>query len=268
MAWIFLPGAMMMPSETPMDIADPKLTLGTRNIQVRGRLVSHLQHFIDTYMEPHGLDHSEIEETPDMDYTCRFYATKESFAMGMYHAMMDIDYRKFKQQSERTNEDGSLMFERGKEYHSVLNSIWSVSTRLNPAGGYYAPLSESNPRGYSPGGYSPGGYRRGSSYVGSSFVGSSFYDDISTELTPLWSLDADDLIDSEEFDVYSPKDADVVDRLTIELSDIPVNQWRDYLDDWEYELMKPYKREAQRAERARARKSKRNRRGAGRKILY
>lgn len=148
MAWIFLPGSMMMPSETPLDKANPAFTLGVRNLQVRGRLVTHLQHFITTFMEPHGLDHSEIEETPDMDYTCRFYTTKEAYAQAIYHAMMSIDYRKFKEQTERKNPDGTPQFDKGREYHEVLNSIWSVSTRLNPAGGYYAPRSPQNPRGY------------------------------------------------------------------------------------------------------------------------
>lgn len=148
MAWIFLPGSMMMPAMAPMEKADPAFTLGYRELQVRGRLVSHLRDFIETYMDPHGLDHSEIQETPDKDYNARFYCTKEAYAQAMYHAMLDIDYRKFKEQSERRKLDGTPRYAKGREYHQVLNSMWAAATQLAPAGGYYGPRSPQNPRGY------------------------------------------------------------------------------------------------------------------------
>lgn len=148
MAWIFLPGSMLMPAEAPMDKANPALTLGYRTLQVRGRLVSHLHDFIANYMDPYGLGYSEIEVTPGMDYNCRFYARKEDFAQAMYFAMLDINYTKFKEQAERRNLDGTLRYPKGQEYHEVLNSMWSVATRLAPPGGYYGPRSPQNPRGY------------------------------------------------------------------------------------------------------------------------
>lgn len=141
---------MMMPALAPMEKADPKLTLGYRELQVRGRLISHLQDFIDNFMDPFELDHSEIEETPWADYTCRFYCTREAYGRAMANAMMGIDYASFKVQSERKNPDGTLRYPKGKEYHDVLTSVWSVSARLNPPGGYYAPRSPQNPRGYEP----------------------------------------------------------------------------------------------------------------------
>lgn len=148
MAWIFLPGSMLMPAEAPMDKANPALTLGYRTLQVRGRLVSHLEDFTASYMDPHGLDHSEIEETPGMDYNARFYSRKEDFAQALYFAMLDIDYRKFKEQAERMNPDGTLRYPKGREYHDVLASVWSASAQLNPPGGIYGPRSPQNPRGY------------------------------------------------------------------------------------------------------------------------
>jgi len=150
MAWIFLPGSMMMPALAPLDKADHSLTLGYRELQVRGRLVSHLQDFIDTYMTTHDLDHSEIEETPGMDYNARFYCTREAYAQAMYHAILDIDYRKFKEQSERQNPNGTPRYPRGREYHQVLNSMWTAATQLAPPGGLYGPRSPQNPNGYEP----------------------------------------------------------------------------------------------------------------------
>ena len=148
MAWIFLPGSMMMPALAPMEKSDPELTLGYRELQVRGRLVSHLEDFITNFMDPFGLDHSEVEETPWADYTCRFYTTREAYGAALANAMLDIDYRSFKIQAERKNPDGTLRYAKGREYHDVLTSVWSASAQLNPPGGYYGPRSPQNPRGY------------------------------------------------------------------------------------------------------------------------
>ena len=148
MAWIFLPGSMMMPALAPMEKADTDLTLGYRDLQVRGRLVSHLEDFTTNFMDPFDLDHSEIQETPWADYTCRFYTTREAYGAALANAMLDIDYASFKIQAERMNPDGTLRYAKGKEYHEVLTSVWSASAQLNPPGGYYGPRSPQNPRGY------------------------------------------------------------------------------------------------------------------------
>lgn len=150
MAWIFLPGSMMMPALAPMEKADPELTLGYRELQVRGRLVTHLHDFIDNFMDPFGLDHSEVEVTPWADYTCRFYTTREAYGAALANAMLDIDYSSFKIQSERKNSNGTLRYPKGREYHEVLTSVWSASAQLNPPGGIYGPRSPQNPRGFKP----------------------------------------------------------------------------------------------------------------------
>ena len=148
MAWIFLQGGLIMPSQAPMDEADETLTLGYRDIQVRARLTAHLEYFIRTYMEPMELDYSPIELTPHMDYNARFYTTREDLAKAVAASMMDIDYRKFKPTAERIDPTTGKPFEHGAKYHGVLNSIWSALLRLAPAGGVWGPRSEDNPSGY------------------------------------------------------------------------------------------------------------------------
>jgi hypothetical protein len=144
--WIFLQGGLIMPSQAPMDEANPELTLGYRDIQVRARLTEHLEYFIRTYMS--DLDHSEIELTPHMDYNARFYTTREELGLAMTMAVMDIDYRKFKPTAERIDPTTGKKFAHGAKYHSVLNSIWSSLLRLAPAGGVWGPRSKENPDGY------------------------------------------------------------------------------------------------------------------------
>ncbi len=146
MAWIFLQGGLIMPSQAPMDEADEALTLGYRDIQVRARLVPHLEYFIRTYMT--DLDYSEIELTPHMDYNARFYTTREDLAVAIGKAMMDIDYRKFKPTAERIDPTTGEPFVGGAKYHGVLNTIWGALLRLAPAGGTWGPRTEDNPNGY------------------------------------------------------------------------------------------------------------------------
>lgn len=148
MAWIFLPGGLIMPSQTPMDEADFALTLGYRDIQVRARLTEHLEYFIRTYMQPMELDFSEIEQTPHMDYNCRLYTTREDLAKAVGAAMMDIDYRKFKPTAEGIDPTTGKPFAKGALYHGVLNSIWGSLLRLAPAGGVWGPRTKDNPNGY------------------------------------------------------------------------------------------------------------------------
>lgn len=146
--WIFLPGGLVMPSTVPMDQADPAFTLGYRDIQVRARLVEHLEQFIADHMQ--GQDYSEIQLTPDRDYNARFYTTRDALKAALASTVDDLDYDKFKPSAERKNEDGTLRYRKAHKYHDALNSIWSVLTRLAPAGGSWGPKSAENPNGYEP----------------------------------------------------------------------------------------------------------------------
>lgn len=135
--WIFLTSGLIMPVVTDR-WCDPKFTDdGRLDMQVRGRLTAHLKAFIVNYMEPYGLEHSKIEQTPDHDYTCRFYCTKEVFAEAMGHAVKDIHYRHFKDRSTDKNKDGTYKWKFAERYHSLLLRIWSASLDLNPEEGLY-----------------------------------------------------------------------------------------------------------------------------------
>jgi len=183
--WIFLNGGLLMPSATPFAEANPELTHGIRGIQVRGRLTEHLEWFRDVYVAPYTDDYSEIEQTPDMDYNCRFYMTHEEFAAALGRAVLDIDYRKFKPTAEGTDSRTGKPFKHGGKYHGVLNSIWGTVLRLAPAGGHYGPRSKDNPNGYLP--------RRA--------IGSSFRED---EIMP----DGDEMSDVDSKTINAMTDAE------------------------------------------------------------
>lgn len=159
MSWHFLPGGLIMPSAAPMDEANPELTLGYRELQVRARVTSHLEWFRDVYIAPFTDDYSEIEQTPHMDYNCRLYMTHEEFAKALARAVMDIDYRKFKPTAEGIDVRTGKPFVGGAKYHSVLNSIWGSVCQLGAPGGIWGPRSAENPDGYRPRG--EGKARRG-----------------------------------------------------------------------------------------------------------
>lgn len=253
MAWIFLSDSMLMPSLAPMDKADPKLTLGRRTMQVRGRLRSHLENFIENYGE--GLDISEVEDTPFADYTCRFYATPEAFGEAMKRAMLDIDYKKFKDTAERPRKLTGKVPEKAKEYHGVLMTIWSATQRVARAGGYYSPRSKENPNGYSP------NWRRGG-YAGGEYVGSSFYGGTSTPLfddEPEWWNDP---TDADDFDYTPNRERRALDLLE-DLQEIPTDQWEDELTQEDFELVRGFLPAARRQEK----RLQRMRRNADRKRL-
>lgn len=135
--WIFLPGGLLMPAAVPMNKVDAKWTNGGEwNLQVRARTLSHLTNFIRDFMTEGT--YSEIQSTPEMDYNYRFYTSKVSFATAMASAMLQIDYQKFKPMAEDRYDDGTLKYMDGKEYHSVLNSIWGTVCRLGRPGGKWA----------------------------------------------------------------------------------------------------------------------------------
>lgn len=133
--WIFTPGGLLMPAALPslekdkVEV-DPVLTNnGEFDIQVRARVESHLQNFIDEYVEPQGFPRSVIQATPTMDYNFRFYMRKDQFAKAMMRAIEDIDYQKFKPTAHQAKYGKD-----GEKYHSVLNAIWGTVTRLGNPG--------------------------------------------------------------------------------------------------------------------------------------
>lgn len=233
MAWHFFDFGLLMPAAAPMDKADVAFTEGKYDFQIRGRVESHLQYFMDTYMEP-GTFHDEIESTPGMDYNVRFYTTREAYADAVRLTILDIDYKKFKPSAERKNADGTLKFAGGKLYHSVLNSIWGSVCQLGKPGGIWAENTVSRYRGSNFGGsYIPD--KGLNLYKGSSRLGDSFME-----------------LGDEEFDWFGGDYVPDVDirtgDLISELSGIPSDQWEDYLTEAEYALVRPFKEEARRNE--------------------
>lgn len=143
--WLFLSGGMLMPALIPQSVLDradtPELEQARENgwdLQIRGRDIQHLRWFT-RYMPDGG--YSRLIRSPDKDYQCRFYTSRENFAEAMSKACLDMDYVKFK--------DTSLRYEWGKKYHDLLLSVWSASARVFGAGGFYGPRSKKNPNGYS-----------------------------------------------------------------------------------------------------------------------
>jgi len=227
--WIFVPGGLLMPARIPNGgsegTADPKFTNdGEYTLQVRGRVDSHLQNFIRDYMKPMNLPYSEIEYTPQFDYNVRFYTTPDAFALAIAKAVLDIDYLKFKPTAERAE------YKDGKAFHSVLNSIWGTVCQLGAPGGTWGAYSGINPNGYKPGKISRSSYRGWPSFAKRDFE---------TEPEPeLW----------DDMD-YTPEKESYVSDLLSEMSDVPTNQWEDYLTSDDFELVKPYMKQAQRDER-------------------
>lgn len=254
--WIFADFGLLMPSTAPMDKADPTLTEdGKYDLQIRGRLESHLRFFMDNYMVP-GTFHDEIELTPQMDYNCRFYTTHEAFAEGMKNAILAIDYRNFKNQSERKNPDGTLKFKDAKKYHGILMRIWGVVQGLNTPGGFYGAYDPvTNPKGFkSRGSYRGGHYSRDDKgYVPTTFG--------QTELDAepsWWNIDK---TERDDFDDYVPEKADEIDRIIEEVEGLPADQWEDFLDEHDWALVKDIaaaiivdERRATKADRKAARK--------------
>lgn len=143
--WLFASGGLVLPALLPEKVLAEAKTDDIKEavargweLQVRGRVVKHLEWFADNYMEPGTF--SAIYESPDKDYNCRFYTTREDYGNALKQMALGIDYTKFK--------DTSLRYPWGKVYHDLLLSIWSMSTRLAPAGGFYGAWSKDNPRGY------------------------------------------------------------------------------------------------------------------------
>lgn len=227
--WIFLPSGLLMPADVPVDLADKTLTdNGRLSLQVRGRIESHLSNFIRDYMAPMGLEFSEIEKTPQMDYNVRFYTTREDFGKALSQAVLDIDYKKFKPTAENTNADGTPRYKDGRAYHNVLNSIWGTLLQLAPAGGIWGTYSAENPRGakrYTPSSSGGSGY---GATLASEYGG---WLDKEVEHDSLW----DDFEDS-----YVPDTLLEGERLYMEYGHLPAEERREYLDHYEQRAYSEY----------------------------
>jgi len=247
-AWLFLPQGLLMPAIIPDPAkgegeADPKLTdNGRRQIQVRSRVESHLTNFIRDYMRPMGLDFSDIQHTPNMDYNVRFYTTKEDFAQAVMQAMLDINALKFKPLAEQRDANNKPLFKDGGPWHSLLNGVWGSITRLAPAGGSWAPYSPSNPTGYRSTKVGYGGTTVGERGYGSKsyrhdnngYVPTSFGDlDAMTDEELAEIFDAPDIADS-----YTPGREDRIEKILRKVEGLPVDQWADWLDQDEQDLVR------------------------------
>lgn len=240
-SWLFLPQGLVMPARIPMGgkegEADPKFTDGGRlTIQVRARSEQHLKNVIRDYFEPLGLEYSEIQLTPQMDYNARFYTTPEALGQFYMQVALDTDALKFKPLAEDQNADGSYKYGTKAEtslYHHVLNSIWASVCGIGRPGGIWGSYSKSNPNGYKPAAKAS----RTSSYGGR--IGDSFGSRLSDEVGLDSRYDGSPLFD-EDFDFYSPNSAKRASDIIAEMEGIPQSEWDEYLTSDEIELVRPF----------------------------
>jgi hypothetical protein len=109
--WIFTPYGAYFPSQRPLDTVE----LGDNQlIQIRARRKLELERLKAFYPEiPTG----DIIFFPHTDYEYRMYCTHT--ALGMLMALMaaDIDYTKFKPETEKFGES---------KLHAAYNTIWGI----------------------------------------------------------------------------------------------------------------------------------------------
>lgn len=240
--WIFAPHGLLMPAAIPAAKVDPKYLGpdGDFDLQIRVRAISHLENFIRDYAEPLNLAHSEIQKTPEMDYNARIYMRKADFAVAVAHMVMDIDYKKFKPTAEDKNEDGTLRYREGKEYHSVLNAIWGTVCRLGRPGGSWGPYSATNPNGYRPGRWAGAAgyrdtawgraYRQPDRLVAQDDLPSYWDNDDVRAGELVWAAEPDD--------AYVPDSTDRRLNALYEVEDLPAADWPDWLSEQEMALVR------------------------------
>lgn len=257
--WIFAPGGLLMPSTFPPEKVAPGYldAEGTYDLQIRVRAVSHLENFIRDYAEPLGLSYSAIQLTPEMDYNARLYMSRQDFAIAMAAMVLDIDYRKFKPTAEDRNEDGTLKYAGGREYHSVLNSIWGTVCRLGRPGGSWGTYSATNPNGYKPqttGRYADWWKDRLPMGRTTRFTDQDDYTPGTRDYRDWW--------DDEEFgtgtllnevgmglDDYTPDSEERRQDALLDVAGIPASQWDEYLTPEQLALVKEDREELLSADR-------------------
>lgn len=265
MSWLFFSGGTIMPALIPREVLLAAKTPDIKeavdrgwDVQIRARLSDHLTWFCENYMPADS--YSDEVDVSGTDYNVRRYCSKEALAQGVFNATMDMDYVKFKDTSTRRAADGSYLYgPNSDKYHSVLLSVWSASGRLNaPYGGKDGTARPwSNYMGT--GALSGTGTYRG---IGSTFGVRA--DERSTQRE--WWTETEPEQDDDPYSHYWDTEDEISDLLSL-MSDVPVNQWDQHLDEREYALLEPYLDEARAAERKHrrnAKKSKRYRNG-GRK---
>jgi hypothetical protein len=115
--WICLPMGMYMPALRPAHTVPAG---DNRLLQIRSRRFVDLVRLKNEYLPELG----EIIELPHTDYEFRAYCTHEQWANALARAALDIDYVKFKEQSEKKYGD--------KKLHEVYTAMWStVYARLS-----------------------------------------------------------------------------------------------------------------------------------------
>lgn len=246
--WIFAPGGLLMPSTFPRDKVDPQYMneADTFDLQVRVRAKSHLDNFVRDFLDPMALEHSEIQATPGMDYNFRLYMSKKDFATAMAAMVFDIDYDKFKPTAERRDEEGALLYKEGKEYHSVLNSIWGTVCRLGSPGGMWAVGSRSSRVGSE---YDAWWKDRTRTFRGEnadaldedlfpqSRRGSRWWDDDEFGDGSLAEEIGAGIEDAEDDDSYTPSSQERVWDILLTVSGLPAAQWDDHLTAEELALV-------------------------------
>lgn len=260
--WIFSPSGLLMPGLVPLDkegnsVANPVLTRnGEFELQVRGRVRSHLEYFIEENFIPLGLEYSEVEATPNMDYNYRFYTTRANLAQAVANQVLNIDYVKYKEQSERKGADNKPMYPDGKKFHSVLVRAWGLLQDLNPAGGWYGTYSSSNPRGS----------KSRSPYSGSNKPVTSSNSILAEHYGDTWSADSADILDPYEMDDWVPTDLQEANAIMDSMEGVPLDQWDSFLTEREKRIIEKVYPSAvvpevtpSRKETRRARKSKKGR---------
>lgn len=125
--WIATPFGFLMPAIRPPDTVPSG---DTRTLQVRSRRAVDLDILRAVYL-PGKL--GRTLHTPYMDYRYRAYCTPEAFGFAVAQMIVDIDYTKFKPQTDRFRDDA---------LHAFYNRVWSVYNAAFPtpsaaySGGY------------------------------------------------------------------------------------------------------------------------------------
>jgi hypothetical protein len=124
--WIMTPFGILMPAALPEKIreeftrewnATPDLEylIVAWDLQVRTRDKRALTYLRKRYMR--GTLGPTIA-TPEMDYDFRAYCSAVDFASAVSLMILEIDYEKFKPETER--------FKWGRDLHGLYNKIWGV----------------------------------------------------------------------------------------------------------------------------------------------
>lgn len=113
--WVCTPLGMFMPALRPPNTVPCD---DDRLLQIRSRRIVDLRRLKSEYLPELG----DIIELRHTDYEYRAYCTHEQWANAMAKMSMDIDYVKFKEQSERKYGD--------KKLHDVYTAMWGTVFRL------------------------------------------------------------------------------------------------------------------------------------------